>query len=66
MRISERAYQLRKELFPALDGHAAAVVEEQIVRTMKDVRKDALSDARDRLKGMNEFEIGRMIEEDPE
>lgn len=66
MRISERAYRLRTELFPMIGGHAADVVEEQIVRVLKDVRKDAISDARDRIKGMSDFELGRMIEEDPE
>jgi hypothetical protein len=43
----------------------AAHVEELIMEALKDVRKDTLADTRDRLRGLQDFELNRMIEEDP-
>lgn len=69
MRLSERAVKFRiKLLNDVLPHHPEAQkdamrIEEEILALLKEVRAEALDDAIRRVKGIADFEIGRLIEE---
>ena len=66
MRLTERAVKLRMKLMSDVMGLnvtsvLAVQLDEEIVNVLKAVRDEALAAARERLKGMADLEIGRMI-----